>query len=94
MKKDRKLMKYEEEALSLGFKRKWLPDRSGYWLEKTVKRKGLIPTYKFSYEERFSIIEVMTVDELNRKKGYSIVWAGKFTDLKKKLKWQNKNKKK
>lgn len=33
--------KLEKELNKLGFRKKWLQDKSGYWLEKPFKFKGL-----------------------------------------------------
>lgn len=45
------VMDTEKYLLKLGFKRKWLSDKSGYWLEKKLKNKyfkNLIISYDIS----------------------------------------------
>lgn len=44
-------MNTESYLLSIGFKRRWLSDKSGYWLEKKIKNKyfkHLIISFDFS----------------------------------------------
>ena len=46
----------EKELLELGFKRKWLSDRSGYWFEYRPKNKNV----KFVVDINFKQFELQT----------------------------------
>lgn len=79
---DKKILKLE----SLGFQKKWLGDKSGYWYEKKGKMSGF--NIKFVVEEYWNIINIECFTELStlalNRKQYEAIWQGSFNQLIKK----------
>lgn len=64
-------MKYnielEKEAINLGFKKKWLDDKSGYWLEKNVKFKDLHLNFVIESDHKLFLMQVKTGEYFSKK---------------------------
>ena len=72
----------DKKLLSLGFKKVWLDDKSGYWLEKKVDigefKSLLICDDVYCTME----IQVLTnVESMKPRKQYEPIWKGSFKQL-------------
>lgn len=69
-----------KKLLSLGFKKVWFQDKSGYWMEKRIdinEFKG-----KLYYDGRFSLMEIEVIlDVTTKKKTLDTIWIGSFKQL-------------
>lgn len=69
-----------KKLFSLGFKKRWLDDKSGFWLEKNIninEFKG-----KLYYDGIFALIEIeIYSDAFFKKRTFEIIWKGSFKQL-------------
>jgi len=55
-------IKLEIEIQKLGFKRRWLTDKSGYWFEKKFKLKDLKSQFIIETDHKLFQLEIMTYE--------------------------------
>lgn len=77
----------------LGFKQKWLTDKSGWWYEKKFKYKGFQFLATWELNPEYALIDILCLDSSYRKKKeyYNTVWSGSFKQLINKIKQLNKS---
>ena len=76
------IMKEEQELKKLGFKKKWLSDKSGYWFQYSFKIKDL--KLKFIVEDhKYFELELITKDDVLDVKKFKCT----MNNIKKQLKY-------
>ena len=53
-------LKLEKELVKLGFKKNWLSDKSGYWMEKKFKLKNLNLKFVVESDRKIFILGIKT----------------------------------
>lgn len=89
-------MKNKDKILilkELGFKKKFLTDKSGWWYEKKFKHKGFEFLAYWEIDPEYAVIDIKCIDlfSVKKKMYYNSVWSGSFKQLINKLKQLNKS---
>ncbi len=71
----KKQIELEIKLIKLGFKRKWLDDKSGYWFFKKVRYNDLKLKFICEPDNKLCLLEAMTYTEIQpyKEKQYEIV---------------------
>jgi hypothetical protein len=60
-------IKLEKEISKLGFKKIWFQDKSGYWMEKSIKFKDLKIRFYVESDNKLFLMTVLTGETFNNK---------------------------
>ncbi len=60
-------VKLEIELIKLGFKRRWLPDKSGFWLEYNFKHKDIKMQIYVEVDHKLLLVQIKTGDYMSGK---------------------------
>lgn len=60
-------LKLEKELVKLGFKKKYLFDKSGYWMEKSIKPLGLKGKITVESDNNLVLVDIQTYEYFEHK---------------------------